>query len=267
MDSNKSQISFIVVNFQSRANLGRCLSSIQKLSGIKAEIILVNNDSESLEALPSANFPVKIIQAPRNLGFGSGVNLGAHSATGECLFLLNPDAEIISLSIQSGLDEFAQNKNLAILGGKIIDDQGKTQAWIAGESVTPWRIIKNNLGLNQNKKFHTQKDNLEVGWVSGGTMLIRKDIFQKLGGFDEKIFMYWEDIDLCRRVKNLGFDILYFPGLVIRHLGGKSFKNKMEQKKYYYQSQNYYLQKHFGKIVGLLMRWIRTVFCPRAIKG
>jgi GT2 family glycosyltransferase len=266
MDSTKPEISFIIVNFKSRELLPRCLSSIQKLSGIRAEIILVNNDSEYLEALSSADFPIKIIQAPHNLGFGAGVNLGAQSTSGKYLFLLNPDAEIISAPFQDIFHEFGQNNNLAILGGKIVDDRGKIQPWIAGESITPLRIIKNNLGLSRDKQLQKQTDKLMVDWISGGAMLIRKDIFQKLGGFDEKMFMYFEDIDLCRHAKNQDFDLLYFPDLIIQHSGGASFKGKKEQKKYYYQSQEYYFKKHFGKLVSFLMKLLRLIFHPESRK-
>lgn len=262
MDSKQTEISFIIVNYQSREHLARCLASIQKLVEINAEIIIVNNDSLPLESSFSDNFQLKIIQAPKNMGFGSGVNLGAHSASGKYLFLINPDAEIVSASLQKISREFEQNKNLAILGAKIIDERDEMQAWIAGESITPWRIIKNNLGLSQDQAIQKQKNNFPVDWVSGGAMLIHKDLFQKVGGFDEKIFLYYEDIDLCRRVKKLGFDILYFPTLIVRHSGGKSFTNKTTQKKYYYQSQEYYFQKHFGKLAGFLMKWLQIIFHP-----
>lgn len=260
MASKKPEVSFIVVNFQSRAFLARCLSSIQKISETAVEIIVVNNDSVPLEPILSKNFPIQIIQAPKNLGFGSGANLGAHSASGEYLFFLNPDAEIMSDYIQNVINQFRQNSDLAILGGKIIDEQGKNQNWIAGKTITPWKIIKNNLGLNENDKINRQRAASTVDWVSGGAMMTRKNIFDKLNGFDEKFFMYYEDIDLCRRAQDLGFQILYFPSLLIRHLGGKSFSDKKIQKNYYYQSQEYYFQKHFGRFSALMVKWLRIIF-------
>lgn len=262
MENKPPRISFIIVNFQSHTLLERCLSSIGRLSETNAEIIVVNNDPAPLELLPKNKFSLFIIQASHNLGFGAGINLGARSARGEYLFFLNPDAEIITDSISSALDEFTKNPRLAILGGKIVDDQGKPQDWTFGEAITPLRIIKNNLGMDQNKRLRKQKGSLLTDWISGGAMMIRKDIFQKLSGFDEKIFMYYEDIDLCRRAKQLGFEILHFPGLVVRHLGGKSFNNKEEQKKHYYQSQDYYFQKHFGKFYAFLIKWLKIVFLP-----
>jgi GT2 family glycosyltransferase len=261
MEKEIPQISFIIINFQSREFLLRCLASVAKITAISKEIIVVNNDSSSLN-FPDINFPIKLIQSPQNIGFGAGVNLGAKSASGQYLFLLNPDAEIISLSVQDALAEFENNPQLAILGAKVLDEKGRVQDWIAGEKITPWRIMKNNLGLNQNRFIAKQKNKLSVDWVSGGAMLVRKDVFQKLGGFDEKFFLYFEDVDLCLRTKKLGYEIAYYPELTVKHLGGKSFSDPKKQKEYYYTSQDYYFQKHFGFFQAKLMSLLRNIFCP-----
>jgi hypothetical protein len=90
-------------------------------------------------------------------------------------------------------------------------------------------------------------------------MFIRKELFEKLKGFDENFFMYFEDVDLCRRVRNLGYKILYYPEFIIKHFGGKSFDSKKEQQELYYKSQDYYFQKHFGKIKVNLLKLIRMI--------
>lgn len=259
MEKELPQISFIIVNFESRELLPRCLASVAKIAGIAKEIIVVNNDQAPLEISGPENCPFKLIQSPRNFGFGSGINLGARSAAGRFLFFLNPDAEIISDPFRKAIQEFERDPELAILGAKIIDNQEKTQDWIAGNSITPWRLIKNNLGFDQNKKIREQKASLAVDWVSGGAMMVRQDVFQKLGGFDEKFFLYWEDVDLCRRAGKSGRNILYFPEIIVRHAGGQSFKNKAEQKEYYYSSQDYYFQKHFGKFSAGAIRLLRNI--------
>lgn len=260
MEKTTPQISFIIVNFASREVLPSCLASIGKISDISKEIILVNNDSQPLDLPETIPCPRKIIQSPRNLGFGAGVNLGSRSASGRYFFFLNPDAEIISADLQRVIREFESGSQVAIMGAKIIDDHGKTQDWIAGTSITPWQIIKNNLGLDHNAWIKKQKEKLSVDWVSGGAMLIRKDVFQQLGGFDENFFLYWEDVDLCRRARKLDYGILYFPALAVRHRGGQSFSGPKKQKEYYYSSQDYYLQKHFGSFSSGLIKMLKIIF-------
>lgn len=262
MEKETPQISFIIVNFESRNLLSGCLASIGKIAGISKEIIVVNNDSEPLDLSDGLGCLPKVIQSDRNVGFGSGVNLGAAKAAGQFLFFLNPDAEIVSGPFQDAIGEFGRDPKLAVLGTKIIDGKDAVQDWTAGETITPWRIIKNNLGFDQNKKIREQKDALAVGWVSGGAMMVRKDVFQKLGGFDEKMFLYYEDVDLCRRVQELDFRIIYFPAIVVRHLGGRSFANREKQKRYYYQSQDHYFEKHFGKFSARMIILLRNIFHP-----
>jgi hypothetical protein len=260
MEKENPQISFIIVNFKGRELLSRCLASVDKIVDVSKELILINNDSVPLIAPALKSCPLKLIQSPQNIGFGRGVNLGAAAAKGEYLFFLNPDAELVFSALRPALQKFEADARLAILGAKIIDAKNNIQEWSAGEKITPWRIVKNNLGFDPNKIFREQIDPLEVDWVSGGALLIRKDIFQKLGGFDEKFFLYWEDVDLCRRARKLGLKILYFPSVTARHLGGRSFENKAEQKKHYYRSQDYYFEKHFGRFSSGMIRLLRTAF-------
>jgi GT2 family glycosyltransferase len=91
-------------------------------------------------------------------------------------------------------------------------------------------------------------------------MFIRKRTFDRLGGFDENIFMYFEDADFCERARALGNKIIYFPDFVVKHLGGASFENKKIQKKYYYISQEYFFKKHCQKWEVIALRLIRKLF-------
>ena len=236
------KLSFVIVNYQSEKYLEECVSSIkEKILGMEYEIIVVNNDN--LEAkLPSG---VKIINSGKNIGFGAACNMGARNAQGEILCFLNPDTEIISENIQELLDEFNKDDNLAIIGPKLISDKNEVQEWIAGKETTIVSTLLNNLGYRRDKKIWGSASPIECAWVSGAVMFICKDIFQKLGGFDESFFMYFEDIDLCQRARLAGYKVLYFPNFVIKHFGGKSFLDKKTQKRYYRKSQLRYFKKYF----------------------
>lgn len=98
----------------------------------------------------------------------------------------------------------------------------------------------------------------KVDWVSGAALSCRREVFEKLGGFDEQFFMYFEDVDLCLRAKKRGWEVWYLPECKIYHLRGKSQPAKSRKKaKVYYQSQDYFFQKHRGKIYSLLVKLIR----------
>jgi len=229
-------LSIIIVNYKSEKYLGKCVSSIkERILNVGYEIIIVNNDATDLEAqLPK---DIKLINSGENTGFGAGCNLGAKSARGEIICFLNPDTEIVSNNFSGAICEFTKDNELAIIGSKLISEDGKTQEWIAGEEVTIWSTLMNNFGYKRDKKIWESTVPVKCAWVSGAAMFIRKDIFDKLGGFDEKFFMYFEDIDLCRRARQLSYKVLYFPEFVVKHFGGGSFTSKIKQKKYYHKAQ------------------------------
>jgi GT2 family glycosyltransferase len=249
----KQQISFIIVNHKSDQFLEKCLKSIRnKFSDSKKEIIVVNNSdyssgfSDNLKIIRSSNF-----------GFGSACNLGAKESLGDILCFLNPDTGIISNDFPKIISEFENNPKLGIIGPGLVDENGSVQDWSAGKEISLLDIIGNNLGFQRSRKIWTSEKKVECAWVSGACLFIRKELFEKLNGFDEKFFLYFEDIDLCKRALNSDYQVLYYPEFAIKHLGGKSFGSKKEQKKHYYSSQDYYFQKHFGKIRYFLLKIIR----------
>ena len=250
----ESKISFIIVAFRSENHLERCLYSLlDKTANIQKEIIVVNNGSYSFNFGDRA----KVINSS-NKGFGSACNLGAKEASGDILCFLNPDTEIISADLEKIFSEFENNK-IGIIGPKLVDENDNIQEWSAGKEVNLSDVILNNLGLKRSKRIWESKEEVECAWVSGACLFIKKELFEKLNGFDEKFFLYFEDIDLCKRARDLGYKVLYFPEFVVKHFGGKSFENKKEQKQHYYSSQDYYFKKHFGKNFRSIIKLLRKL--------
>lgn len=234
------KISFIIVNYQSEKYLKNCLASIrEKICGLEYETIVVNNDKQPLRL----SGKIKVIDTGKNIGFGSGCNIGAGEAQGEVLCFLNPDTEIIGEDIIKLIQELEKKEDIAIIGPRLINGSGKTQKWIAGKEITITSILFNNLGYKHNKKIWENEKPTECDWVTGAAMFMRKDVFQKIGGFDESFFMYFEDVDLCKRARQAGYKILYHPDFRIKHWGGRSFFDKKKQKMHYYKSQLKYLKK------------------------
>lgn len=245
-------VSIIIVNYRSKKYLARCLFSINKYSfNEELEIIVVNNDQkEELTELASKYPKVRLYQNKKNTGFGAACNFGAQKAQGENILFLNPDTQFLNNYIKEILIKTQQYKEkVIIIGPRLITEKGKIQEWGAGKEITFTQIIKNNLGIIESRSLWESKQDIMVDWVSGATLLIKKSIFDKLGGFDENFFMYAEDLDLCARAKDLDseFQVLYSPELTILHSGGKSRESLIKQKIQFFKSSLYYLIKRRKK--------------------
>lgn len=247
-------ISIIIVNYNSLDYLKKCLQSIRKTPELHDyEIIVVNNDPSPLK-IDISEIPLRLIEINRNIGFGPACNIGAKSALGDILCFLNPDTQIISLATDTLTEIFNSNPFLGIIGPRILAGNDTDQPWSFGEEISLGNILKNN--LIGEKKFD-KKLNFETDWVSGAALFIRKEVLDTLGGFDPDFFMYFEDIDLCKRARLKSYKIFVSDKIVIRHRGGASFNGDSLQKNHYYKSQDLYFKKYGGFITPYLLRFLR----------
>jgi GT2 family glycosyltransferase len=256
------KLSFVIVNYRSEKYLEKCLDSLHGSNiSFEYEVIVVHNDNN--EAPKINHERVSVLDCKNNLGYAKANNLGAKIAKGEIICFLNPDTLIATdqRTWQQLLETF-ENEDIAAIGPKLlIDFKNQTpQPWSAGKIITPTSIILNNLGLISSKKVWESSLPVNADWVSGASLFVRKPIFEKLEGFDENFFMYFEDVDLCKRILQLDKKVLYYPQLAIFHHGGKSSSSNQLQKQQYYQSQDYYLSKHFGKSAAKFLSWLRKIF-------
>lgn len=223
-----------------------CANSIAaKTSGLSAEVIVVNND-EGILSKNSLPPNTRVIEVGKNIGFGAAANRGVTIATGKFLCFLNPDAEISTGHIRQIIERFQSNQSLGIIGPRIVTTTTEVEPWSAGREVTLWSIVCNNLGFPAGKRLWESTTPVETAWVSGACFFIPTGLFRQLNGFDEQFFMYFEDVDLAKRVRATGRKVLRVPDLTVRHLGGQSFQENSEQKKLYYASQKKYFRKYFG---------------------
>jgi len=252
-------LSIIIVSYNTKEFLGDCLKSVfQNQGNLDLDIIVVDNASVdgSVEYLRKYFPQVRLIASKDNLGFGKANNRGAKIAKGDILLFLNPDT-IIEKNIFSKLvDIFSKDKNIGIVSPRLILPNHSEQLWAYGEEENFWQLIK--------KKFYpvsalnSQFPSTQfLTWVSGAALSIRKNIFEKIKGFDENFFMYFEDRDLCYRTKDLGYKIVVNDEIQIIHFGGKTPIFNKDRKKIYYKAQNYYWHKHYGFLNSLLMRFVR----------
>ena len=256
--------SLIFVNYQSVWTLSLALKSLFSLEKERTlfEVIVVNNDARERAALEEMArlLPFRLIENDANHGFGQGANKAAQEATGTILGFLNPDIlwQETSLSRLKGF--FLGQATPTLLGLRLLDEDGKEEAWSAGKSPRLASLLWNNIFhrfLPQSPSF----DGLE--WVSGCGLFVPKDVFLSVGGFDEAFFLYFEDVDLCLRAKGHGVSIVRDPRFTLMHRGGKSFSTHSSQKKRFYNSQETFFKKHRPSsesfVLHLLHRFFRNI--------
>jgi GT2 family glycosyltransferase len=259
-----NSISIILVNYNGADVLIDCLNSLEKfIPQDNCEIIVVDNNSQdnSVDIL-NDKFPhIKLIKLPKNVGFGSGNNAGAKVAKGEFIFLLNTDTILESNILPHLIELMSENPDVGIIGPKLLFPDKSFQISFSPEISIKGEFTARKLHKNaENKnKLHIIEEDFqdikEVDIVVGAAFFIRADLFNLLGGFDEKFFMYFEESDLCQRVRNKGYKVLYTPHVSLIHIRGYSvnkISNKMAVE--YRRSQIYYYHKHRPMWEILLLR-------------
>ncbi len=266
MNTKTNSISIILVNYNGADIVIDCLNYLEKyIDKDNCEIIIVDNNSQdnSIDIIEN-QFPyIKLIKLPKNIGFGAGNNAGAKIATGEFLFLLNTDTILIENTPELLSHYLHQNQDVGVVSSRITFKDGSYQlscGKLPNLIVEFIDKIRYSLDRKWHSIFSTVYDKQyssvqEVGWVTGACLMIRRDIFEKLGGFDESFFMYFEDKDLCKRVHDAGFKVVYYPKTSLIHLlGGSSQSVKTSVNSYYRDSQLYYYQKHLGKLQTAILK-------------
>ena len=255
------EISIIIVNYQSVLSLEKALCSLKSADILleKAEIIVVNNDisEENQVRLLSERFHFTSITLPVNKGFGNAANAAASVATGKILCFLNPDVEFATGSFEKLFRFFDVHKEIGVVGGRLISKDGRPETWSAGKSHTLYRIFRNKCTVCPDRRYWQSTHSVAVEWVSGGSLFVRADLFKELAGFDEQYFLYCEDMDLCKRVREAGYTIVSFPLISFVHEGGASRASDVARKKAYYKSQDIYFHKHRPGWEGVVIRLLR----------
>mgnify|MGYP001589564514 FL=1 len=221
------ELSIIILNYKTKDLTISCINSIveqykKELDGNKFEIIVVDNNSEdgSFEAISnfkSAISNFRVYESKENLGFGKGCNFGASRAKGEFLLFLNSDTEIKDQGFIKMINYLSDNKNIGILGGKLKNADGTSQL-SCGKFYSLFNLFLVLLGFN--KLFNLKESpNIikHVDWVSGACLMIEKNNFNKVNGFEKDFFMYIEDMELCFRIKKKGFLTYFYPNIMLFH--------------------------------------------------
>lgn len=220
-------LSIITITYNNRFSINKYLKSVLNSLPANSEIILIDNASldETILLINKFNDKrIKLFKQSKNLGFSKAYNLGAKYAEGKYLLFLNPDVEIVNDAIKKILDIKLNNPEFSLVVPKLILPNGAVQASV--------RRLPTLVGAFKeyilNRKYAYQEYFPKVNYPQkvecayGAVMLIAKNLFEKVKGFDERYFLYYEDIELCRKLKKMNKSVVYVPNVSFKHLLGSS---------------------------------------------
>ncbi|MDI6804242.1 MAG: glycosyltransferase family 2 protein [Bacteroidota bacterium] len=264
-------LSYIIITYNSADFIGNCLNSIarQQSNEITSEVILIDNASKDLTVeIVRKKFPQVILRENReNVGFAVAVNQAFSLSKGEHVLLLNPDTILNDNFINQLFSFVNRTPDASIIGVKIVDENNRhhPSTWkkvsfltLLAEMLLPYSTSINLVTENPNTQAQVEN-------VSGACMYIRRDVFEAMNGFDERFFLYYEEIDFCRRANKSGYKVYYNPYIEVVHFAAKSSSNDRESFFFnLYHNKILFIRKHYSYpfyvvvfilvLIGLLLR-------------
>ncbi len=269
------QLSVIVVNWNVRELLRACLTSVRReleVAGLgvpaNAEVIVVDNASTdgSVEMLRT-DFPwVRLLANASNTGFGAASNQGLDLSGGRLAMFLNPDTELRPGAIARLLAFMDQREQAGCVGPLLLNPDGSVQPSRRSFPRVSTAFVESTVlqrylgGLPLLRSFYradTSEDQpQQVDWIVGACMLVRRSALDQVGGFDERFFMYSEEMDLCYRLRQAGFEVWFVPdAAVVHHEGASSAQDLFRRNINFHESRYRFFRKHHGAPAAIALRW------------
>ncbi len=266
--------SIIIVTYNSASYIRDCLTPLAGQSDL--EIVVVDNNSkDGCQDIVQREFSfTKFISLEENIGFGAACNVGVRASSGEHILFLNPDAVALPEAYRQLWSFLAGKSQIGIVGGRLIDPSGVPLQSMGDRPSLIGQILDKPLGVlsryvpsegrcrkilgSLSSKFRLPVKPDRVVWVSGAALGCRRTCLDEIGGFDEKFFLYYEDVDLCVRAAQAGWEIWHVPQAIIQHRSGASFQgNRVLQKQIFYENQKYFFQKHSSRLATVILHIVQ----------
>lgn len=230
-------LSIAIISFNTKTALRNCLRSVFDTRGdMSLEVIVIDNASNdrSAEMIRNEFGAAHFIQNKHNVGFAAAVNQAARIAKGKYLLLLNPDAVIKEKALANAYEKMENTPRAAVAGGLLLSQDGTPRP--SGRMFPSLlnlfltltglanRFPKSRFFGRTDRTWAPLEKGARVDWVPGAFAIIRKSVFDQLGGFDERFFLYYEEVDFCRRAKQANYEVWYWPEIKVIHEGGSSSK-------------------------------------------
>ena len=263
--SGVPRVTAVVVSYNTREDLRRCLASLRAHSGIPCRVVVVDNASSDGSAdLVEKEFPeARVIRNRENAGFSRANNQGLREAAGSYAFFLNSDAELTPGALPALVARLDARPRLGAVGPRTLSPDGTVQVSF-GPALTllaEWRQRRLVRGVKRRDpaalKEATARSGVEhePDWLSGSCLLARKEALDAVGGFDEGFFLYEEDVDLCLRLRRAGWGVLFTPDAqVVHHLGRSMQTDPARARLEYHRSHLRFYRKHNGPVLTAALR-------------
>lgn len=235
MTSADAPVTVLIVNFKVYDELAGCLDALAAdTDGANADVVVVDYESEQARLAKALAHHPRAIAIPRhdNRGFAAGINEAARRASTDLLLLLNPDTRVRPGSLRALIDHLSASPDVVAAGPKVISPDSSLQATgrtfptaltgLFGRTSLFTKVFPDNALSRKNLPSAAVDQAIDVDWVAGTCVLARTRAFREVGGFDEGFFLYWEDADLCQRLRARGGRIMYVPAAVVVHESGSS---------------------------------------------
>jgi hypothetical protein len=267
-------LSIIIVTWNSRRDVEKCLGSLQKFcAGVAVEIIVCDNAStDGTAGWVAASFPqVIVVRSTTNVGFAAANNLAAKKARGRHLLFLNPDTWVnhdLAAEVVSFLDSHPEAGACA---PRILNPDGSLQRGAVRTLPTLATLLYDQIGLSRlfprSRRFGRylmtwwdHNEQREIEQPAGACLAVRREVFAQIGGFDEGYFMYYEDVELCHAIREAGGKIYFLPEARIYHLGGQSTSQAVPQNfPEFYRSLYRYFRRRHGRAAARMAKLIIAV--------
>jgi len=262
-------LDIIIVSYNARADLERCLHSLRAAPpSMPHRIIVVDNASTdgSVQAVRSGWPDVEVLDMGRNAGFAAANNAGIRAGRGELILLLNSDTIVPAGAIDALAARLLAEPDVAAAGPRLVDGEGRAE-WSFGRMLTPGRELgrmtlhalytRRVPGVTAVVERATRRESYP-DWVTGACLLVRRAAAEQAGLLDERYFMYEEDVDFCAALRAGGGRILFAPAVEVVHLGGRSARSAPAATRLaYHRSHAAFYAKHDPRWVPLLRVWMR----------
>jgi hypothetical protein len=254
-------LGIIVVTYNSAQTIGTCLGSAPEGVGeLDYDIVVVDNASTDDTVDIASGFPrVRVVRNELNRGFAAACNQGIDLLAGRCryILLLNPDA-VASAGAFQALASYMDDHPLAgACGPLLVFPDGLAQPFSFGQDPTLAYLLRRQFyHLVLRRYLHDWGANQieEVDWISGACMMLRPSALQQVGRLDEGMFLYFEDNDLCLRLRKAGWSVVRHPVAMVIHIGGQSVANSPQARKEYYRNLERFYTRHYGLLARCFLR-------------
>lgn len=249
-------VTVIIVSHHNAATLAQCIQAATT-AGVE-QIVVVDNASTDASVAVAASLGITVVENTKNTGFAAAANQAAAEARTPYILFLNPDTQLHPAAVSRAITYVEEHPSVAIAGLALTDPQtGRIERLSFGNFPTLWHLFARKLF---SPPPVDAKEAIPVDWVSGGAFLIRQSAWQEVKGFDPEFFLYWEDIDLCRRVKHNGHRIVVLPTATCFHQRGASLTNRQRKAQLYDAGADRYFRKHYPRIIWGIQHYLRRLY-------